>query len=235
MQRLTTERYAIVNGGYSRIAAEIAYILYLMWSASRARKRRSHEVETSFTHLLGSCISTHRVSSRSSHNRNEIMVCTLWCEREPPTHASSERLKIGCVSLRPPNRMPATIQQIALASNSHPISMIERPKSVRRRRWKQRACKHAVRVRSMSGRSCWYVRELNQQITIVAAWHSLGLDSHDYQVWKSVLLCHASCNKCFPSTRMRGAVLRQPRHFAFFSPVHQGTWSFDRTSSNNVQ
>ena len=151
MQRLTTERYAMVNRGYSRIAAEITYILHLMWSASRARKRRS-QVETSFTHLLGSCISTHHVSSRSSHNRNEIMVCTLWYEGERPTHASSERLKIDCDSLRPPNRMPATIQQIALASNSHPISIIERPKSVRRRRWKQKACKHAVRVRSISGR-----------------------------------------------------------------------------------
>jgi hypothetical protein len=142
----------MVNGGYSRIAAEIAYILHLMWSASRARKRSSH-IETSFTHLPGSAISTHRVLSRSSRNRNDIMGCTLWYEGELPTHASNERLKIDCVSLRPPNRMPATIQQIALASNSHPTSTIERPNSVRRRRQrrKQRARKHAVCVRSISG------------------------------------------------------------------------------------
>jgi len=59
------------------------------------------------------------------------------------THASNARPRIGCVFLRPLNKIPATSQQAALARSSHPISIAERPKRVRRRRRRgtQRACK----------------------------------------------------------------------------------------------
>ena len=64
----------MVNTGFCGIKTEITYILHLMWSASRARKRSS-QIGPSFTHSLGSGISTHRVSGRSSHKkRSEIMV-----------------------------------------------------------------------------------------------------------------------------------------------------------------
>lgn len=68
-------------------------------------------------------------------SKRSLWCAILWREERTGTHthASNARLKIGCVFLCPPNKMPATTQQTALARSSHPTSITERPKRVGRR------------------------------------------------------------------------------------------------------
>jgi hypothetical protein len=100
-------------------------VIHLIWSASNAIK----------CYPISECgLSKFRDSYRVLNQAsiptptNELIHCTVDTRKQ--THARSARLRIGCVSRLRPNKIPAMIQQMALASISEEARRRERPKIV---------------------------------------------------------------------------------------------------------